>query len=99
MAFNLGNTIAAYVTYGWEMMNNPIIVPTVVFVEWVGRKISNIAMTVECVLTEPCTTIIIAKAESTNQIVQYVRSFYLAQGALLMKCPVAMLFTGTASRS
>ena len=97
--FNSGNTTAVYVTCGWGMMNDLIIVQTVVFVELVGQKISSTAMIVGCVSIEHYTIIIIAKVGSTSQIVRFARSFSLARGAPLTRCPAVMRFIGSVSDS
>jgi len=68
----------------------------VAFVVLVGQKTFNIVMTVGCALTKACTQTTTARAANTSLIALFVRSIFLVQEALLMKCPVVMQSTGSA---
>ena len=78
------------------MMRDHIIVKIVDFAGWVGPKISNTVMTVECVSIRACIPTTIAKVANTNPIVPSVKSSYLVLEVPHMKCPVVMPFIGNA---
>lgn len=96
VVFNLGIIIATSVIYGWPMMKDHIIAKIVDFAGWVGPKISNIVMTVECVSIRACIPTTIAKVANTNPIVRSVKSSYLVLEVPHMKCPAVMPFIGNA---
>lgn len=77
------------------MTKNHITVPIVGFVALVGQKTSNIVMTVGCVSTKACTQTTTARAANTSPTVQFARNIYSVLEVLLMRCRVAMQFTGS----
>lgn len=76
-------------------MKNLITATIVDFVEWVERRIFNIATTVECALIDLFTLTTIAKVESTNPIVLSARSSSLVRGVHPTRCHVDTRSTGS----
>mmetsp|Transcript_12617 Transcript_12617/g.30132 ORF Transcript_12617/g.30132 Transcript_12617/m.30132 type:complete len:101 (+) Transcript_12617:873-1175(+) len=77
-------------------MKSHITAAIVGFVVLVGQKTFNIVMTAGCASTKACTQTTTAKVANTSPTVLSVRSISSAQEVLLMKCLVAMQFTGSA---
>ena len=78
------------------MKSNPITAKIVDFAVWVERTTSNIAASVECVLTFNSTILTIAKRESIAVIVQCVKSTYSVHVVHRTKCLAATRFIGSA---